>query len=70
MDCHGGYSPILPLWVRFLFSWLLHHDGNRDRYSANQNLLPYMHLHVPVSHVTISHETRPNQDAKEVFSKL
>ena len=28
--------------------WLLQQCDNRGRHSANQNLLPDMHLHVPV----------------------
>ena len=37
--------------VQFLSDWLLHHDDNRGRHSANYNLLPNMHLCVPVLRV-------------------
>ena len=37
--------------VRFPSDWLLHHGGNRGRHSANHNLLPDMHLRVPVLRV-------------------
>ena len=37
--------------VRFPSDWLLHHGDNRGRHSANHNLLPDMHLRVPVLRV-------------------
>ena len=36
---------------RFPSDWLLHHGDNRGRHSANHNLLPDMHMHVPVLRV-------------------
>ena len=41
-------TPTRTIQVRFPSDWLLHHGDNRGRHSANHNLLPDMHLHVPV----------------------
>ena len=37
---------------------------HRGRHSANHTLLPDMHLHVPVLHVTTCHNVRLVQDVR------
>ena len=44
--------------VRFPSDWLLHHGNNRGRHSANHNLLPDMHLRVPVLRVKTCRDSR------------
>ena len=56
--------------VRFPSDWLLHHGNNRGKHSANHNLLPDMHLRVPVWHVRTCHDGRPVEDVWEVIVKL
>ena len=41
-------TPTWMIQVRFPSDWLLHHGNSRGRHSANHNLLPDMHLRVPV----------------------
>ena len=51
--CSGWRPGVLHgIQDRFLSNWWLYHDDNRGRHSANHNLLPDMHLHVPVLLVT------------------
>ena len=50
--------------------WLLYHGDNRDRHSANHNLLPDMHLRVRVMRVIMCHDSRIVQDVREVTGKL
>ena len=38
--------------------WLLHQGDNRGRNSANHNLLPDMHLHVPVLRAKTCRDSR------------
>ena len=55
VDCLGAVASIWDSHTVDLSSipiWLLHHGNKRGRHSANHNLLPDMHLHVPVLHVT------------------
>ena len=58
VDCrvvvHIGQAYLYTTWlirVPFITNWLLHHGDNRVRHSANHNLLPDMHLRVPVLRV-------------------
>ena len=51
-------TPTRTIRVRFPSDWLLHHGDNRGRYSANHNLLPDMHLRVPVLRVKTCHDNR------------
>ena len=44
--------------VRFPSDWLLHHCDYRGRHSANHNLLPDMHLRVPVLRVKMCRDSR------------
>ena len=55
--------------VRFPSSWFLHHGDNGGRHSANRNLLPDMHLCVPVLCVTTCHDSRLVQNVKEGITK-
>ena len=59
-------TPTQLIRVRFLSDWLLYHGDNRGRHSANHNLLPDMHLCVPVLRVTTC-LTELVQDVREVF---
>ena len=73
--CHGAVASVQvtdTTWVIqvcFLSGKLLHHSDNRGRHSANHNLLPNMHLCVPVWHVTMC-LTEFVHDVKEVFGEL
>ena len=51
-------TPTRTIRVRFLSDWLLHHGDNRGRHSANHNLLPDMHLRVPVLRVKTCRDSR------------
>ena len=62
-------TPTRTIRVRFTSDWLLHHGDHRGRHSANHNLLPDMHLCVPVLRVK-SCDIRLVQDVREVFGKL
>ena len=62
VDCRGAVAsvrnPIRTIRVRFLSDWSLHHGDNRGRHSANHNLLPDMHLRVPVLCVKACRDSR------------
>ena len=58
------------IWDRFPSDWLFYHCNNRGRHSANHNLLPDMHLCVPVLRVTTCHDSRLIQDVRLVIGKL
>ena len=49
-------TPTRTIRVRFPSNLLLHHGDNRGRHSANHNLLPDMHLRVPVLRVKTCRE--------------
>ena len=51
-------TPTRAIQVGFPSDWLLHHGDNRGRHSANHNLLPDMHLHVPIMRVTTCHDSK------------
>ena len=51
-------TPTRTIRVRFPSDWLLHHGDNRGRHSANHNLLPDMHLRVPVLRVKTCRDSR------------
>ena len=51
-------TPTGTIRVRFPSNWLLHHGDNRGRHSANHNLLPDMHLRVPVLRVKTCRDSR------------
>ena len=54
IDCRGAVviaSGTSTVRVRFPSDWLLPHGDNRDRHSDNHNLLPDIHLRVPVLRV-------------------
>ena len=53
----GAVAPTRTIRVRFRSDWLLHHGYNRGRHSANHNLLPDMHLSVPVLRVKTCHDS-------------
>ena len=51
-------TPTRTIRVQFPSDWLLHHGDNRGRHSANHNLLPDMHLRVPVLRVKTCRDSR------------
>ena len=51
-------TPTRVIRVRFPSDWFLHHGNNRGRHSANHNLLPDMHLRVPVLRVKTCCDSR------------
>ena len=51
-------TPTRTIRVRFPSDWLWHHGNNRGRHSANHNLLPDMHLRVPVLCVKTCRDSR------------
>ena len=55
VDCCG-----VVVWIAVVIpsGWLLHHGDNRGRHSANHNLLPDMHLCVPVLRVKTCRDSR------------
>ena len=58
-------TPTRTIRVRFPSDWLLHHGNNRGRHSANHNLLPDMHLRVPVLRVKTCRDSRLVEDVRE-----
>ena len=61
VDCRGAMASVRDSYTVDLSSipvWLLHHGDNRGRHSANHNLLPDMHLRVPVLRVKTCRDSR------------
>ena len=57
MDCRGAVDSV---WDSYMDdpSSIPHHGNNRGRHSANHNLLPDMHLSVPVLRVKTCCDSR------------
>ena len=58
-------TPTRTIQVPFPSDLLLHHGDNRGRYSTNHNLLPDMHLLVPVLRVKMCHDSRLISEIRE-----
>ena len=66
VDCRGAVASVRESHTVDLSSipvrLILHHGDDRGRHAANHNLLPDMHLGVPVLRVTKCHESRLVKD--------